>query len=78
MVGRVSCNCSPELIRSKHGIKHGDEANNNAACCSNAQTVNVPLCEEIQRSAREEANTEAADEANTEAADEASDKTAGA
>ena len=29
-----------------------NEANNNAACCSSAQTVNAPLCEERQCNAQ--------------------------
>ena len=29
-----------------------NEVNNNAACCSSAQTVNASLCEERQRSAQ--------------------------
>ena len=54
-----------------------NEANNNVACCSSAQTMNAPLCEERQRSAQS-AMAQAKQEANTEPVDGASDKTVGA
>ena len=59
-----------------------NEANNNAACCNSAQTVNgAPLCE-ARRCSAQTAMAQAKQEAHTEAADEAadgtSDKTVGA